>query len=175
MALSAEVPKHCLVLRALGRPGGHSPAGTWLRAPRARPRPLPWRPRPRPARPSPPPPQDGGRRGSARGAGRGRARRFGRRRPQGSAAPRQRPPAQRPGFAGERAEVPPPLPGRGRAGRSRVPSGAPQACLPPGRPCGERAVCGAPGLCPPSPVSSSSFSSHAPLEAGKGRTPLEEH
>lgn len=174
-ALFAEVHKHGKVLTK-GAPACGGPAAG--AAGPVRPLPLPWRPPrrrwPRPARPWPPPPQDGGRRGSARAAGRGCARGSGRRRPQGPAAPEQRPPAQRPGFAGERAEVPPRSrggAGSGRAGRSAASSrGRPRPSLGPALRAagGVRGPRGTAPTCPLHPLGFASFSSHAPLGLGSG-------
>lgn len=179
-ALFAEVHKHGKVLTK-GAPACGGPAAG--AAGPARPLPLPWRPPrrrwPRPARPWPPPPQDGGRRGSARAAGRGCARGSGRRRPQGPAAPEQRPPAQRPGFAGERAEVPPRSRGGVGPGRAerRVLSGPPQA-FPRAGPEGSGRCAGSPRDCPDVPSAPARLcflQLPRPFGAGKGRTPLEEH
>lgn len=100
--------------RASIRLHGNSPVGGAA--------PLPWQPEvPRGAGPAQgdpreglPPSEDGGRRGISRAAGRGNV--GGRpRSPEGAAAPRQRPPAQRTGFAGERAGRGVPVPQRGGA------------------------------------------------------------
>lgn len=114
-------------------------------------------PRPVPPPPPPPPPsEDGGRRRSSRAAGRGRVC-GGRWQPEGPAAPeRQRPPAQRPGLAGEGVEMGVPLPRRGGA---ELPVGAappqPGSAGPAGRGCCRLF-----------------FRFFPSLKAGKGGTPL---